>query len=365
VSLLSDIAALKTRVTTVERRTTAVEAKNATQGNSRAALDSRATNLQKEVDALKYIISPTPPGGGDEPDATVTYGAGTITNPNNYADGAVVAGAGIGVTILNGHLDFGSNQEFRDMTIQASSNSATYNKANATGTTFRRCHFRGGGGTGSDSTRPVIALGFNNNCSFITFKDCEVECNLGSNADFGEAYNNLSFDSTGSGAPTDIVMDGCHVGVSNGVRTGSPRMGLECWTDTGAPGWQRITLRNCVFEVCDAHCTDFSDRPEVRSTGVLIEGCTLWGGGLLQRSWGSTIDIEYPLGAVIRNNLLYRSWEHVMQSTTRDNAGYTPALLTFTDNIIDLTTDNGVTPAGYSWLNLEGAGDTVERNTVR
>jgi hypothetical protein len=57
VSLLSDIASLKTRVTTVERRTTSVEAKNAAQGNSRAALDSRATNLQKEVDALKYIIS--------------------------------------------------------------------------------------------------------------------------------------------------------------------------------------------------------------------------------------------------------------------------------------------------------------------
>jgi hypothetical protein len=61
VSLLSDIAGLKTRVTTVERRTTAVEAKNAAQGNARVALDGRSTNLEKEVDALtRIIISPTP-----------------------------------------------------------------------------------------------------------------------------------------------------------------------------------------------------------------------------------------------------------------------------------------------------------------
>jgi polygalacturonase len=39
----------------------AIEAKNSAQGNSRAALDGRSTNLEKEVDALKYIISPTPP----------------------------------------------------------------------------------------------------------------------------------------------------------------------------------------------------------------------------------------------------------------------------------------------------------------
>ena len=81
---------------------------------------------------------------------------------------------------------------------------------------------------------PVIALGMHNSCNGITFRDCEVERNLGTEttSNYDNCFNDISVYSNYATVPADILFEGCHVGVSNGQGghdTGSPRMGIECY----------------------------------------------------------------------------------------------------------------------------------------
>jgi hypothetical protein len=372
VSLLSDIAALKTRVTTVERRTTAVEAKNAAQGNSRAALDSRATNLEKEVDALKYIISP-----GGEPTATITYGAGTIANPNNYADGAVVAGAGIGVTILSGALDFGSNQEFRDLSFAASGDYAAANKNGANATTFRRCQFRGGGGSGAGAN--VVVMGMTGSCGHITFKDCNVERNLSPIAGADDQFCNIAIvpdGSSPSGSVVDsITFEGCNVGVSNGDKTGCPAFSLVCYTvprgdvNRAYHGWSNVVITDCVFEGSDECVVDFADcpldsDPTQRASGpVTMTGCTIKGGGqngVTRFAYG--LAIEAPHDVTITGNTFYRCYDTCCG--TGSSSGSSDSI-NISDNLFLLDEDNGITTSeSANAVLIGGSNVTFHGNTM-
>jgi hypothetical protein len=373
VSLLSDIAALKTRVITVERRTTAVEAKNAAQGNSRASLDSRATNLQKEVDALKYIISPTPEDV--EPSATVTYGAVTTANPNNYADGAVVAGAGIGVTTLTGKLDYGSSQEFRDMTIDATGDECIHNKNGASGTTFRRVRFRGGRAGAPDGDFATVAFGGENlSCDHITFIDCEVERNLGLGDNIGLVEDGSLINGT---HVSDVTFTGCHVGVSNGNGghdTGGPRMGVELYTYPDGSngecyhGWSNFVFTDCVFEATDDLCFDLADGPSKyggRASGpATMTRCTFMGGGYSGTQTNSaSVAVEGCKDVTFTDCLFYRGREETF------GIGFSSGVstgLTVTGCTFDLTYDNGITQTGdeYNNENVIGGDDTTFTNNT-
>jgi hypothetical protein len=151
------------------------------------------------------------------------------------------------------------------------------------------------------------------------------------------------------------------------VKTGSPRMGVEVYTEDGGQGWYNITFRRCVVEVMDSHGLDFSDEPHKRSSGVLIEGCTIKGAGLTRAHWGSCLDFEYPLGVVVRNNVIYRGWEYAIQMTDRGDSAFSDAKAVFTGNRIDLTYDNGVTAKSTTFagqVELLGGGNVWTDNVV-
>jgi len=296
---------------------------------------------------------------------TGVYRLARLTLP----DGLTLKGAGRRTTWLKGHLDFGSNQVISDLKIGDAGNSAIYNREGATNTVFQRCRFRGGGGLQSGSAGPVVALGFRHNTSHITFTGGEVERNLGTETTprYDNCFNDISVYSEGSAVPTDIVFDGVHVGVSNGQGghdTGSPRMGLEAYTEDGAPGWQNITIRNSTFEAADAHTVDFSDEPGNRSTGVLVEGSLLKGGGYKKLTWGYTLNLEMPLGAVIRNNTIWRAWGETLYITDRGNAGYTGPAAIVTGNTFDLAYDNGMPATSNVPIHLLGDGNQFTGNTI-
>jgi hypothetical protein len=268
---------------------------------------------------------------------------------------------------LRGHIDFGSNQVISDLKIGDAGSSAVYNKAGATHTLFERVRFRGGGGTPGGPNAPVVMLGGSKACSFITFTDCEVERNIGTESPtdlyYGNCYNDITVMSIGTTAATDILFDGCHVGVTNGTASGSPRMGIECYSETGSVGWKNITLRDCTFEAADAHTIDFSDEYNRRATGVLVEGCLIKGGGVKHLGWGYGIDLELPLGAVIRNNTFWRSWGMTFYMTTRDDA-YVGAGAVITGNLFDLAYDNGITPDSRTPITLRNDGNQFTGNTI-
>jgi hypothetical protein len=276
----------------------------------------------------------------------LTLPAGTFA-PQDWPDGVTVQGAGQGKTFIAGRVNFGNRQLYRDLTIGLPGNSAVRNKSGVGVTQFERCTLRGGGGTGSGA--PVLALGFSWAARNITFTACEIERNAGTeNSAMSLGFNNVTIGVDDGASVLDIVFDGCHI-------FGSPRMGAEIVTQSGQSGtWQRVTFRNTVVDVCDSHGLDFSDDTgSLRSTGVLIDGCTLKGGGKAKRNWGSTVDFEYPLGVVMRNTLIYRGWEAAVQMTNRGNTAYTGPGAVFTGNTVDLTVDNGIT-TDHKQLDLMG-----------
>ena len=167
--------------------------------------------------------------------------------------------------------------------------------------------------------------------------------------------------------PADISFVGCHVGVSNGQGghdSGSPRMGIECYSEDGSAGWQRITLSGCTFEAADAHTIDFSDTADQRSSGVLVEGCLIKGGGYKHLHWGYGIDLEMPLGAVIRGNTIWRSWGQTLFITDRGEAGYNGPATQISGNTFDLARDNGIDPGSDVPIGLHGDGNRFTDNTI-
>jgi hypothetical protein len=281
--------------------------------------------------------------------------------------GLTLKGAGSDQTWLKGHLDFGSGETISDLKIGDAGDSAVHNRAGASGTTFLRCRFRGGGYP--DGThRSVVSLGRHDGCSDITFDSCEVECNLGSetSADFANGFNDIDVYAYGSAVVSGITFRGCHIGVSNGVRSGSPRMGIECYDDEAATrGFQNITLSSCTFEVTDAHCVDFSDNHNLRAQGIVIGHCTLMGGGArpTSRQWGYTLNLELPLGARVTDNVIYRGHDNAVWMANR--GGYATSNCVFTGNTIELSYDNGLTMSGDGRpILLSCSGNVFQNNHV-
>ena len=308
-----------------------------------------------------------------QPGDTVYVAAGTFTGSVTVPDGVTVVGQGSSSSWLKGKLTFGSNVVVRDLKIGDAGMYAVNNKDGASNTTFERVRFRGGGGV--NWTYVVKLGGSGGDCDHVTFKDCQVERNLGVEVDGSDrGFNDVCIWTSANARVSDVTFEGCHIGVSNGQGghdTGSPRMGLECFVSGGTTGygWRNITLRNCVFEAADCHTADFSDQPEARGTGLLIEGCTFKGGGYTDVKWQWTLALEMPLNPVIRNNTFLRGngvWGYELAIANRGNAGYTTTGATITGNLFDLDADNGIPPVTDGWpFVLKGYDNRFTDNTVR
>ena len=286
-----------------------------------------------------------------------TYMVSSLTLPS----GLTIKGQDMTSSWLKGRLNFGSNQYISDLKIGSEGNSAVHNTNGANNTTFERVHFRGGGGSNYTS-RAIIALGMDGNASNITFKSCEVERNLGSSPDFVLEFNNITIYEQAGAHVSDITFDNCHVGVSNGVKTGSPRMALEAWVNPNASvGWKNITIRNSIFEATDAQNLDFSDQDNAIANGVLVEDSTIKGGGVTNVKWGYSICIEAPTGVVIRNNTIYHGSEQTIMFANLHPTG--PGAI-ITGNNFDLMFTNGV-PASTSYpFSIWGQYNSFTGNTI-
>jgi len=311
---------------------------------------------------------------------TVVVGPGTFSGSISIPDGVTVVGQGMDASYIDGGVAYGSNVIVRDIKL-GTAGFSIHNAKNASNTVFERVRFRGGGGA-SVLNSPVVRLGGSDrSANHITFKDCLIERNLGTeNAERSLGFNNIGIMEVADagGAHVDsITFDGCHVGVSNG-RTdiprniGGPRAGLEAYTDpNGAPvhGWSNLNLVNCVFEATDSFCVDLADTPlpsgERASGPARIAGCTLKGGGWGGAPFGYTLCLEAPKGVVIENNTIYRGYNNTLGcgASSGIGGGYI-----IRDNTIDCTFDNGITPlpaTGYhAMVLLLGDGNVFTGNTI-
>jgi len=290
-----------------------------------------------------------------------TYRVGQVGVPN----GVRLRGAGSGVTWLKGQLVFGSHDHIVGLKLGDAGLSAVRNADGATSTIFSGCRLRGGGGTSVDEA--VVALGYRGDCHAIVFRQCEVECNLGTeDSAYSRAFNDITVFETKGAHVDGVTFDHCHVGVSNGLRSGSPRMGLECYVVQRAEGgsgrgYEDIVVRDCTFEATDIHCIDLADAADGRAHDVLIEGCLLKGGGKAMSRWGYTICVECPQGVVIRDNTIWRgSWE-TLNFAHPHRTG--PGTIV-TGNRFDLVHDNGIATLQYNPVLLTGRHIRFTRNTL-
>ena len=289
-------------------------------------------------------------------------------------------GAGTTTSWLEGHLDFGSRSTVSRLKIGAPRVSAVANLAGAAHTTFVDDRFRGGGGAGSNCA--VVWLGScsgSRSLNHVTFRDCEVERNLGTenfsvNGGSGRDFNDISVyenPAAGGSQVSDLTFVGCHVGVSNGAGghdTGSPRAGIEVWTGHGrvVQGWHRITLRNCVFETTDRFCIDLADGPAANGKHLagpaLIEGNVIKGAGYGpgDHPWSYSICLEAPRNVTIRDNTIYAAYGSTVCASSGPDSH-----TVIVHNTIDLTVANGVHQTGDETVVLKGQNNVFEHNVLK
>jgi len=314
--------------------------------------------------------TPTQPPAADpvaainaaHPGDTVVVGVGIFSGSVNIPNGVTVQGAGMMASWLKGRITYGSNCVVRDVRVGDAGYSVR-NQANASTTLFERVKFRGGGGSGGDWYNLLLG-DWARSCDHITFKDCEIECNLGTG-------NNarITENSAAGGAHVDsVTFDGCHFGVSNGVRSGCPRMDLEVVCidlangDTVyTHGWSNLVVRNCTFEPSDWYNLDLADHvitgTQDRAAGpALITGNTFLGGDTY------TICTESPAGVVIEGNLFYRGGVNTVKFGCGDMSLVECATV-IRNNTFDLDTSYGISlgnPAFY----VKGGGNVITGNVI-
>jgi Pectate lyase superfamily protein len=297
---------------------------------------------------------------------TGVYRVGTLAIPN----GVTVRGEGSDASWLKGGIVFGSYDLVRGLRL-GDVGKRTHNEHNATQTVFESCRFRG--------TVPIM-LGNDHSCSYITFRDCEVERSFGTWNSEG-SFSDIIVEEYSPGPyghVTHITFKGCHIGVSNGSGghdTGSPAAGLVAHCNPAKPinqGYQDIKIIDCVFEATDEFTLDFADMVKAdglthSSRGVLIEGCTIKGGGYQgPRYWPYSICVESPEGVTVRDNVIYRSYSCAFKICMNEDPDPDRASLVVEGNTFDLTYDNGITPrSGISLIRLAGDNNIFRDNVVR
>ena len=281
-------------------------------------------------------------------------------------DGASIHGRSPESTHVKGRITFGSGQYFYGVKLGDKGYAIRHNPL-AVGTQFVGCRLRGGGGSGGDANN-VLLGNYSSSVRAVRFKDCEIECTLGD-------YDNVRVTENATdpkGAHVeDIVFEGCHFGVSNGVRSGCPRMDFEAYCDaqsggtTYYHGWERIDFLGCVFEPSDWYNIDLTSPEAYRtkadgyhgSCDSVIRGCTFKGGTLY------TICVESPAGVVIEDNLIHRAGGSTFKMGCGDMSTVETGTVVRGNSFL---LDDGQygkalgSPAFY----LKGGGNTVTDNTI-
>ena len=247
---------------------------------------------------------------------TVYFPAGTYKLASTLAvpNGTTLVGESMTGAWLAGPVVYGSNSTFTDLKIgpQSAGFTGLHNVDGSNGSSFTRCHFRGGGGT-TQINFPTVSIGDHADVSNLTFTDCEFERSLGTTWTGGNGNSENTISLYAQGNTVDgVTFNGCHFGVTNGVATGAQRMMVECWTAEGASNWWRnLSFTGCVFEVSRATGLDFAcmgpgsrANPSGRGTYATVTGCTFKGS--TDVGWGYSICSESCDHLTITNNTFYR-----------------------------------------------------------
>jgi hypothetical protein len=290
---------------------------------------------------------------------TIRVPAGMFFGDVRIHDGVRIVGAGRERSWIKGTVIYGSRCVVRDIKL-GKALSSTRNGPGASYTLFERVRFTGGGESGvSWPDNSVLIIGSRYSCDHITFRSCVIERNVGKDPQFTRGFNNISLVVRAGVRVESILFERCTV-------ASSPRMGLEAFVkdERGVTrGYRGITLRKCTFRAADAQTVDFSDQPQARGEDILIEGCTIQGGGVTRVRWGYGLCLEMPLRTVVRNNRFTRARMQSIMMTDRGSSSYTGPGTTITGNTFDLTT--GVTNAGGDAICLRGDGNVFTDNVIR
>ena len=307
-----------------------------------------ATSVTAALDGSDGVLATIRDAGG-----IAYFPAGTylLSTALTVPDGCKLAGplgAGPDSTAhLKGTVRFGSTSAFTDLKI-GDTTSSTYNQSGATTTTFTRCHFRGGGGSSLPTYNVVSLGGTGGSCDHITFTDCEFERNYITDTVRDTRLvdkNNCVIAIMARTSTVDtVIVDGCHIGVSNGMtedcarNTGSPFAGLLCWTanTSGTATWKNISLIDTTIEVCDWDGIDLADYCAGTISGpITIDNCTIAGAD------SEGICVEGPHGVEVKNCTIGRCYGYQYVASSR---GSEPNCYdNIHDNEFDMRPDNGVT----------------------
>jgi hypothetical protein len=286
-------------------------------------------------------------------------------------DGTTLVGGGMTTAWLQGQVWFGSTSDFTDLKIGPASAgvSGLANTDGASGSSFTRCHFRGGGAESDAHNSSTVNLGDGYDLANLTFTDCEFERSLGTawsaGSDFTHRDNTVSVYANGCTVET-VTFDGCHFGVTNGVATGAQRMMVEVWTAHEAGNWwKNMTFTDCEFEASNIAQLDFACYSDSgQGDGVLVEGCSFRGSGIDMGGtlWAYAICLEWPKNIVIKNNVFYRCYEAAI-NTSNTGFSYDNAL-SITGNTFDWDTAYSGITAHRSIMVIHGANGTITGNTL-
>lgn len=300
---------------------------------------------------------------------TVSFVGGTNLGPDNLT------------AHLKGRLNFGTGSSFTDLKIGESGNAALVNNGNVYNTSFTRCQFRGGGGgtwPGEGSMEHVITL--NTACHDLTFTDCNVECNMGTeDAGHTKHYDNIYIQpAVVSPSIENVLFIGCHFGVSNGTRTGCPRYGIELYevgtAGTRTHGHRNVSFESCLFEACDEENLDYAGSTTSADTTVpncgwsYVRDCTFLGNGKGPIVWGAgDIIFEGGTGHVeVSGCTFYRGAYQAVKMEDQEGYGVN-AYHSFHDNFIysdDAHLDNGITHQFGPYIYVQSNLNEVYGNTL-
>lgn len=341
-----------------------------------------------------YVVhsEPAAPGPGGSVFNVMDYGAvgdGT-TDDTDHIEAAMAAALGVGSvyfpehtykvtnlsvtptslflgesmtgTHLKGQVYYNSDTHFTDLKI--GDELCSFRPGDVTSyMTATRCLILGGGATGSWANNAALIVGSRYSCDHTVFTDCDVARGFGTeNWSLSLGFNTVSLIDRVGVHCEHVTFLRCHLGASNGVSTGSPRFTVECYTESGsANSFSNITFQSCVLEAADGGTLDFSDQPGGRADYIVVDDCTINGGGLAQINNGYGLCLELPLHAVVTNNRFTRAWTASLVVTPRSETSYTGPAAEITGNTFDLTT--GADHTG-DFIVLKGSSNRFTGNSI-
>ena len=190
---------------------------------------------------------------------------------------------------------------------------------------YEDCTFTGG----LPDWNGVLTL--TNPCHDITFRNCVIDSG---------PVNGVTIVDQG-GTISNITFESC-------TFRSSKRMGFECISrGSGSSGYRSINLVNCTFEPQGSEVISYDGT--AASGFSTISGCTLKGGGTVQRSggMGSGLELNGITKMTVTNNRIYACANGLLNLQMGQMDGYTgDSKWVITDNIIDASTSYGPVSVG-------------------